>query len=140
MLITGASRGIGLEITRRFLEEGAQIVAISKNAERLRSAMEKLDPSGQHVMCLAEDLAEPAAPARIAATVAERWGALDVLFNNAGVQLDQGAKGFSDGNESTLTRSLDVNLKESGEAALALVTLPFEQTGKFWKNGKEIRF
>lgn len=228
ILLTGISRGVGLETARLFLAEGALLFGIGKDATRLESVRKQLDPSGSRLAVLAADLAAPEAARRIADAVSRHWQRLDILLNNAGIQIDAGAKGFVDGTEAALTQSMEVNLMapyrlslallpllkagvepriinvssgagtfaamkderiasyrlskwalngftlllsaelagsvavnafdpgwvktdlggpnapgspvESAQGALAIATLPFSETGKFWKDGKEIPF
>jgi NAD(P)-dependent dehydrogenase (short-subunit alcohol dehydrogenase family) len=230
ILLTGISRGVGLAIARRFLPEGAEILGMSRDPERLAKAERELEPLAPgRLTTLAVDLEERGAEEPIARAVAERWGALDVLFNNAAVMLDpEGSAGLITEPPGILERSLDINLwapfrltrallpalergreprvihvssgagsfaamretsiasyrlskwalngltmlmaaelgskiavnafdpgwvktdlggphapgspEESAEGALALVTAPFAETGKFWKDGQEIPF
>ena len=110
ILITGVSRGVGLETARLFLAEGAELIGVGRDPERLNRARRELDPDGARLSALAADLTDRAAPARIAAEVEKRWGELDVLFNNAGVQIDGKVKGLLEASEATFDASLAVNL------------------------------
>ncbi len=228
LVLTGASRGVGLEIARLFLSEGAEVLGVAKDAARLRAAREALGANSERFDVLALDLSAKDAGAELARAVERRWGALDILLNNAGVQLDGQAQGLLDGSEALLEQSLNINLmapyrlcvalvpwlergkeprivnvssgagtfaamkdkniasyrlskwalngltlllaselagkiavnafdpgwvktdlggpnapgqaSDSARGALALVTLPFSETGKFWKDGREIPF
>lgn len=128
ILITGVSRGIGFETTRLFLAQGAQVLGTARDPSRLEAARRELDPEGGRLSVLSADLETPGAAERIAAAAVERWDALDVLFNNAGVQLDAGAQGFTDGKEAAFQRSLAVNLV--GPYRLALALLPLLRRGR----------
>jgi NAD(P)-dependent dehydrogenase (short-subunit alcohol dehydrogenase family) len=227
-LITGVSRGVGFETARLFLDEGAEIIGAARDAARLERTRAALDPGGSRLSVLAAELSAEDAPARLARAVEARWGALDVLFNNAGVQIDGDARGVSTVPEAVFNASLATNLvapyrvtrallpllrrgveprivnvssgagnfesmqmrdipsyrlskwalngltlllagelagsvsvnafdpgwvktdlggpnapgtpDESARGALALVTLPFDTTGKFWKDGVQIPF
>lgn len=78
--ITGAGRGLGVDIAKAALAAGHAVVATARNAESVTKAL------GEHDDLLAIDLDitdPPAAQAAVAATV-ERFGRLDVLVNNAG--------------------------------------------------------
>lgn len=80
-LITGGSQGIGYSVAEGFLEEGCSVVIVSKNEERLRSAIESLSNYGRdRVRGKAIDLSLPGA----AATLADAYSETDILINNAG--------------------------------------------------------
>ncbi len=123
ILITGLSRGIGFETARLFLAEGAELFGTAQDADRLERARAELDPSGRRLTVLAADLSDPATPERLRLALEARFGALDVLLNNAGIQIDAGALGFTDGSEAVLKRSLDVNLIAPYRLCLALLPL-----------------
>src|SRR5215210_3056215 len=78
-VVTGASSGIGLETARRLCAEGASVLMVARDPERLKEAA--ADCGAEF---LAVDVTEPDAPERIVATCAEQMGGIDVLVNNAG--------------------------------------------------------
>jgi 3-oxoacyl-[acyl-carrier protein] reductase len=80
-IVTGASRGIGLAVTRALCGEGARVLMVARSAGALRDAAESLD--GDVGTCVA-DITDPAAAERIVATCEERFAAADILVNNAG--------------------------------------------------------
>jgi len=123
ILITGLSRGIGFETAKLFLAEGAEVLGTARDAQRLAAARAELDPSGKRLSVVAGDLSDPQTPERLRQAVEQRWGALDVLLNNAGIQIDAGAHGFIDGKEEVLLRSIDVNLVAPYRLCLALLPL-----------------
>ena len=80
-VVTGGSRGIGYEICKIFLENGADVLAVSRDRAKLDQAQREL--TGLRV--LQADVSSAADNDRIAEWVSGYWGALDVLVNNAGV-------------------------------------------------------
>ena len=110
ILITGISRGVGRETARLFLAEGAEILGVARDAARLERVRAELDPSGARLSVVAAELTHEDTPARLAAAVEARWGALDVLFNNAGVQIDGDTHGITRVDERVLHDSFAVNL------------------------------
>ena len=79
VLITGASKGIGLATAEAFVNEGASVVLISRDAGRLADAARSLG-QGAPVTTLAADLSEAGQRERVVAEV----GDIDILVNNAG--------------------------------------------------------
>ena len=86
--VTGASRGIGRETAIGLCAEGANVLLVARGEERLRAAAADAVAAGVEAGGRAEtlvlDVTAEDAGERMAATVAERFGALDVLVNNAG--------------------------------------------------------
>jgi len=80
-LITGGTSGIGLETAKLFRDEGAKVVVIGTNEERLREAQHVL---GENAMTLRADLRDPSQIDKAVAEVVETHGAIDIVFANAG--------------------------------------------------------
>ncbi|NOZ33467.1 MAG: 3-hydroxybutyrate dehydrogenase [Alphaproteobacteria bacterium] len=84
VLITGSTRGIGLGIAKRFAAEGYAVALNSFEPEdQVGDVLAGFDGAAHY---FGADLARPAAGAELVARVIERFGGLDVLINNAGVQ------------------------------------------------------
>jgi NAD(P)-dependent dehydrogenase (short-subunit alcohol dehydrogenase family) len=79
-VISGAGSGIGLATARRFAAEGAKVVAVDLNADAGKAAAEEV--GGEFVAC---DVADEAGVRELFDGVAERYGRLDIAFNNAGI-------------------------------------------------------
>jgi len=82
VLVTGASRGIGLATAQRFAELGARVGLVASGAERLAEAAATFSAS---VCAVAADLTDPAECARAVAEVTAALGPVDVLVSCAGV-------------------------------------------------------
>jgi NAD(P)-dependent dehydrogenase (short-subunit alcohol dehydrogenase family) len=83
-LITGASRGIGLAIARRLVEEGAQVCVTARKPEALAEAVASLG-GPEHAIGVAGKADDAAHQAEAVARTVGAFGSLDILVNNAGV-------------------------------------------------------
>jgi NAD(P)-dependent dehydrogenase (short-subunit alcohol dehydrogenase family) len=85
VLVTGASRGIGLACAARFAQAGARVVGVSRSAERLAEAQGLLAGRGLAMAALIDaDLQDPAAAAALVERVEQTLGPIDALVNSAG--------------------------------------------------------
>ena len=82
--VTGASRGIGREVARRLASEGARVLLIARDEDRLRDRAAECERAGGVTATLALDVTADDAGARIVGAATEAFGQLDVLVNNAG--------------------------------------------------------
>jgi NAD(P)-dependent dehydrogenase (short-subunit alcohol dehydrogenase family) len=115
-LITGAAGGIGRATARRFAQEGAAIVAADIDDVALAETVELVagddgrDRQHRRIVGLVTDVTEPADVARAVGTAEERFGHLDVVFNNAGVMLPADGDALST-DVDTIDRTLAINVK-----------------------------
>lgn len=88
-LITGASSGIGFELSKLFAQNGYDLIMISQNEDRLHMAANQLQQQYRQVNihCLPKDLALPLSPQEIYAYAKEHSITVDILVNNAGIQV-----------------------------------------------------
>jgi NAD(P)-dependent dehydrogenase (short-subunit alcohol dehydrogenase family) len=103
-LVTGVSRGLGREITRAALDAGETVIASARSANAVRDAF-----SGEHdrLHPLSLDITDAEAANRVAAETVERFGAIDVLVNNAGYAELGFFETFTD---AAVRRQFEVNL------------------------------
>jgi len=86
-VITGSGRGIGLEIGRRFAENGAKIVLVDISRELLDSARQKFESQAE-VLAVPCDVSSAESVDQLVEKTVEHFGSLDILVNNAGVTRD----------------------------------------------------
>lgn len=105
-VVTGAARGIGLAIARKFLDEGYRVALLDIDAQTVSTACGRLGQQDR-VLALACDVADPAQVKTSVDKVSARFGRIDVLVNNAGIAL---FKPILDTTYAEWARVLDVNL------------------------------
>ena len=103
VLITGAASGIGAATARRLASEGAQLLLADLNGDGVKSIADEL---GQG--CVQVDVTRQSDIQRMIDSAYQRWGRLDVLFNNAGVV---SARRLLEVSEAEWDRMYAVNLK-----------------------------
>jgi NAD(P)-dependent dehydrogenase (short-subunit alcohol dehydrogenase family) len=83
--VTGASRGIGEAIARRFAAEGARVVLAARSQEASESHAAQIRAAGQEALAVACDVTDRGSISRSVAAALGKWGRIDILVNNAGV-------------------------------------------------------
>jgi uncharacterized protein len=86
-LVTGASSGIGLDLSRVLAKNGYDLVLVARTASKLQDAASELQKSGVNAGMIASDLSRPSAAAEIVAELKLRNIEIEVLVNNAGYGL-----------------------------------------------------
>jgi NAD(P)-dependent dehydrogenase (short-subunit alcohol dehydrogenase family) len=109
-VVTGASKGIGLAVTRTLLEEGARVVAASRTSGPDLDAL-----AGPGLVHVPADLTDPDAPGRVVERAVEEFGGLDILVNNAGIM-------------DRMSATADVADAEWDRVILVNLTAPFRLT------------
>lgn len=132
-LITGASRGLGAEISHVFVSMGANVLLCARDGSALETVAEKLrresiDPA-QRILICAADISQPVQADQIFHCFEKEFGRLDILVNNAGIQ---GPIGPMEQNDWNLWRNvIEVNLL--GTAYMIFKALPMmkrQRSGK----------
>ncbi len=109
-VVTGGSRGIGLAIVKRFLEEGANIALCGSREETAQKAVEAIlaeNPEAP-VMGIWPNVADEAALEAAFREVAEHFGGLDIVCNNAGISHSMPLDSYT---PEQLDQIVDVNIK-----------------------------
>jgi NAD(P)-dependent dehydrogenase (short-subunit alcohol dehydrogenase family) len=84
-IVTGGGSGIGKEVARQLVEQGANVVIGGRDAAKLVKAAADIDASGQHVRTVAGDISDQATAQNLVDEAVQTFGGLDILVNNAGV-------------------------------------------------------
>ncbi|HEV7203142.1 MAG TPA: SDR family oxidoreductase [Jatrophihabitans sp.] len=105
-LITGASRGIGLAVAQRLVDEGARVVVTARKPDGLADAVAQLGAENAIAVAGRADDAEHRAEA--IATAIREYGSLDVLVNNTGINPAYGK--LADIDEAAARKIMDVNV------------------------------
>ncbi|HUO02097.1 MAG TPA: SDR family oxidoreductase [Rhizomicrobium sp.] len=106
-LVTGGSRGLGLQIAEALGEYGANVILAARKAEELKAAVEQLNAMGISANSIVADLRSEEAANALADAVRERVGRLDILVNNAGATWGAPAEDYP---ASAWNKVMDVNL------------------------------
>ncbi len=107
-IVTGAGRGAGRAIALRLAREGASVVAVARTRKELDSLAAEIAASNGVCVVVEADVASPADAQRIAAQAVERFGRVDALVNNAGI--NGPISGVEETSVQDWQRTLDVNL------------------------------
>lgn len=107
-LVTGASRGIGAATALALAARGAHVVLTARDDRALEAIEGQIHEAGGSATIAPLDLAEPDSVARLAAAIAGRWQALDMLIVNAAVLPQLSSVADIDGKE--FSRALTINV------------------------------
>ena len=98
-LITGANRGIGKEVARQLVAKGHTVILTSRSLEKGQVAAVEIGEGAGAIEVIQLDVTDPVSIERAKETVKERFGRLDVLVNNAGIDYDR--------NQSVMNADMD---------------------------------
>jgi NAD(P)-dependent dehydrogenase (short-subunit alcohol dehydrogenase family) len=86
-LVTGANRGMGLETCRQLLGRGLRVVMTGRDLAATRHALDSLGPTDGRAIAIHMDVSDPSSIEAAHESIADRFGGVDVLINNAAVLL-----------------------------------------------------
>jgi NAD(P)-dependent dehydrogenase (short-subunit alcohol dehydrogenase family) len=84
-LVTGAGMGIGRAAAKALLKGGYQVVLTGRNLEKLEKAITDIGGTNENCLAVTCDVGKPEQVKKLFAALKERFGRIDVLFNNAGI-------------------------------------------------------
>ena len=128
-IVTGAGGGLGRAFALALAGAGARVVVADCNLKGASDTVERILAQGREAMSVEVDVADEGSVERMAGSVAERWGRVDVLVNNAGVYGSIVRKPFFEITSSEWDGLMAVNLKGPWLCARAVFPYMREQGG-----------
>lgn len=125
VIITGASSGIGFDLAKRFLTEGARVVLCARNPERLQDAAARLE-APDRIETVAGDVGNATTGVALREAALRRFGGVDALINNAGIFAP---RPFLESTEAELDAFVHTNLKGTFLVSQAVVPALVERGG-----------
>lgn len=125
-IVTGGTRGIGLSIVERYLENGAKVAIAGSRKETVDKAISKLSGYEGRVMGIWPDLCNPEEVAKAFASVKETFGSVDILANNAGIS---SRTSLYDYTLEEFSKIMDLNVKAVFVCSQAAARIMREQGG-----------
>lgn len=106
ILITGGGSGLGFYIAKKCANEGAKVIIVGRNKEKLEEAINQLGPNTSYMIF---DVQESEKSEEFMKEVFEKYGKIDCLINNAGISLHE--KDFFSVTIDKFNKQIDTNLK-----------------------------
>ena len=108
-IITGASRGIGSAIAKRFAKEGAKVVInYNQSEDKASRLVDEIRMNGGQALAVRADVSKPDEVKQLVKKTVDAFGRVDILVNNAGVMFQNT---FLDATEEVWDQTIDINLK-----------------------------
>jgi NAD(P)-dependent dehydrogenase (short-subunit alcohol dehydrogenase family) len=108
-LITGAGSGIGEATAKRLAGEGAKIAALGRTRDELEKVVSSIERDGGEAIAITADISQPDEMEKAAETVIEKWGRLDIVLANAGINGRWAP--IEDLTPEDWDKTIDINLK-----------------------------
>ena len=87
-IVTGASQGIGRAIAVRLAAAGAKVACVARSADKLKTVADAITTAGGEAEVHPCDVTDSAAVSKLVEDLAEKWGGIDIVVNNAGITKD----------------------------------------------------
>jgi NAD(P)-dependent dehydrogenase (short-subunit alcohol dehydrogenase family) len=124
-IITGAASGMGLASARRFVQEGARVVVVDLDEQKVAQVAQEL--GAERALGFAADVTDEQRVVQLVATTVQRFGKVDIYFNNAGIPMS--ATPVEKVDLAQWRRIMDVNVTALFLAAKAVVPQMKHQGG-----------
>jgi NAD(P)-dependent dehydrogenase (short-subunit alcohol dehydrogenase family) len=125
-VVTGAGSGIGKAIAERFAEEGGSVICVDINADAVTATVQGIQAAGGVAEAFPADVSDWAQTEAFVQRCVERYGKIDVLVNNAGVNLP-GI--FHEASNEVIDRTLNINVKGAIYGSRAAIPHMLQQGG-----------
>ena len=119
-LVTGGGRGIGQAISLGLAELGARVAVLARSADQVRETAARITSSGGQALALPADVGDPDQVAAALDTIAQRWGEIQLLVNNAAVVWPLGPSATIDASQWATAIAINV----TAAARLTFTVLP----------------
>ena len=107
-IVTGGGRGLGRTIALGLADHGADVVVVSRTMEQVERVAGEIQGKGRKALALRVDTSRKADVDAMVSRALDRWGRIDVLVNNAGIDIIKPAVDYA---EAEWDQILDINLK-----------------------------
>jgi NAD(P)-dependent dehydrogenase (short-subunit alcohol dehydrogenase family) len=108
VIVTGGAYGIGRASSRHFAERGDAVVIVDRNVQRGNELQNELRSAGKPALFLSADVGDETAVIQIIKRAQSEWGRLDVLCNNAGIEINKSTEQFTSTDYNAM---MDTNLR-----------------------------
>ena len=126
VIITGASSGIGAAVAHRLARDGMRLALAARRLDRLQKVAAEVESLGGEALVVQTDVCDCQAFYCVVQAALEKWGRIDVLFNNAGVNPDNNTSLTSLDSEE-IRKEIATNLTAVIECAQAVLTVMLRQ-------------
>jgi NAD(P)-dependent dehydrogenase (short-subunit alcohol dehydrogenase family) len=140
-VVSGAANGIGRASALRLAREGADLVVIDREGDPLHGVAREIESGGREVLAITADWTDAGAVEEAFAAIRQRFGRIDVLFNNVGQSARERASEFHLSEEATWRFVIEVSLVATMRATrLAVEEMRARRSGRIVNMSTESAF
>jgi len=140
-VVTGAANGIGRASALRLAREGADLAVVDREGDALHGVAREIEAAGRGVLTITADWTDPGAVEEAFAAIRQRFGRIDVLFNNVGQSARERASEFHLSEEATWRFVIEVSLVATMRATrLAVEEMRTRRSGRIVNMSTESAF